>query len=125
MSNSPVLVWCEIPVTDMTRACAFYSTVFGYRMEITTEGPNPMAILNGETEQTAGNLYPGTPSGDGRGPTVHLALPGGLTVEEASDRVKAQGGTVGGPLVEMPFGRWTYATDPDGNSIGLFQGVAS
>ena len=24
-------------------------------------------------------------------------------------------------LVEMPFGRWTYATDPDGNSIGLFE----
>ena len=30
-------------------------------------------------------------------------------------------GKVIGPLVEMPFGRWTYATDPDGNSIGLFE----
>lgn len=120
MSNQPVLVWCEIPVSDMKKSCEFYTLVYGYKMEVDTSGPNPMAILNGETDLPAGNLYPGKPPADG-GITVHLALASGDTVEAASERVTAAGGTVTGPLVEMPFGRWTYATDLDGNSIGLFQ----
>ena len=117
----PVLVWSEIPVTDMQKACAFYAEVFGYKMEIDTSGPNPMAVLNAEMSGPAGNLYPGKPAVAGTGPTVHLALAPGDTVEAAGDRAEAAGGTVSGPLVEMPFGRWTYATDPDGNSIGLFE----
>ena len=122
--TQPVLVWCEIPVTDMEKACKFYADVFGYKMEIDTSGPNPMAILNGEMQSAAGNLYPGKPAVAGTGPTVHLALASGDTVEAAAKRVEAGGGGVPGPLVEMPFGRWSYATDPDGNSIGLFQAAS-
>ncbi len=121
MTRQPVLVWSEIPVTDMEKACAFYADIYGYKMEIDTSGPNPMAVLNGEMQGPAGNLYPGRPALEGNGPTVHLALAAGDTVEAASERVAAKGGKVVGPLVEMPFGRWTYATDPDGNSIGLFE----
>ena len=119
--TQPVNVWCEIPVTDMQKAAAFYAKVFGYKMEIDTTGPNPMAIFNGETEQTSGHLYPGKPALTGTGATVHLALAPGDTVEKASERVIENGGAMPGPLVEMPFGRFSYATDPDGNSIGLFQ----
>ena len=121
MSQRPILVWSEIPVSDLAQACDFYSEIFGYKMEIDNSGPNPMAVLNGEMNGPAGNLYPGQPASAGSGPTVHLALAPGDTVEAASERVRARGGTVPGPLVEMPFGRWSYATDPDGNSIGLFQ----
>lgn len=120
-AGAPVLVWCEIPVSDMEKACAFYADVFGYKMKIDSSGPNPMAILNGETGAPAGHLYPGKPPVAGTGATVHLALAPGDTVEAAAERAKAGGGAVSGPLVEMPFGRWSYATDPDGNSIGLFQ----
>lgn len=121
MSQRPVLVWSEIAVSDLEKSCSFYADVYGYKMEINTSGPNPMAVLNGEANSPAGNLYQGTPAGDGRGNTVHLALAPGDTVEAASDRVTKGGGNVTGPLVEMPFGRWTYATDPDGNPIGLFE----
>lgn len=121
MTQQPVLVWSEIPVSDIEKACAFYASVYGYKIEIDTSGPNPMAVLNGEMSGPAGNLYPGKPPVAGAGPTVHLALAPGDTVEAASARVEAGGGGVAGPLVEMPFGRWTYATDPDGNSIGLFE----
>jgi hypothetical protein len=121
MTQKPVLVWSEIPVTDLPRSCAFYASVFGYKMEIDESGPNPMAVLNGEMDAPAGNLYPGNPAAAGSGPTLHLALAPGDTVEAACERVEAGGGSVPGPLVEMPFGRWSYATDPDGNSIGLFQ----
>jgi predicted enzyme related to lactoylglutathione lyase len=121
MSQRPVLVWSEIAVSDLQKACEFYAEIYGYEMKIDTSGPRPMAVLNGESEVPAGNLYPGKPAGDGRGNTVHLALAPGDTVEAASARVEARGGGVTGPLVEMPFGRWSYATDPDGNPIGLFE----
>lgn len=121
MTQRPVLVWSEIPVTNLEKACDFYAKIYGYKMEIDDTGPNPMAVLNGEAQGAAGNLYPGKPAVAGAGPTVHLALAPGDTVEAASARVEAEGGAVTGPLVEMPFGRWSYATDPDGNSIGLFE----
>ncbi len=123
MSNPPVLVWCEIPVTDMEKACDFYAKVFGYKMEIDTNGPNPMAVLNGMSEATAGHLYPGSPSEVGSGNTVHLAILNGDSVENAAKRAEENGGTVGGPIIEIEFGRWQYGTDPDGNSIGLFEPV--
>lgn len=120
MSAQPVLVWCEIPVSNLEKACEFYAKTYGYKMTIDESGPNPQAVLNSETEVPAGNLYVGKPA-NGTGPTAHLALAAGDTVEAASERASAAGATITGPLVEMPFGRWTYATDPDGNSIGLFQ----
>ncbi|UYV37602.1 VOC family protein [Rhodobacteraceae bacterium D3-12] len=120
MSTQPVLVWCEIPVRNLKKACEFYSKTYGYEVKITEDGPNPTAVLNNETDVPAGNLYVGEP-GAGGGVTVHLALAHGDTVEAASARATEAGATITGPLVEMPFGRWTYATDPDGNSIGLFQ----
>lgn len=115
------LVWCEIPVTDLEKAIAFYSEVFGYEMSIDESGPNPMAFLPSESFESAvaGHLYPGKPAAAGTGPTMHLVVKD--TVEEARARCVAAGGASAGPIVEMPFGRWCYATDPDGNSIGLFQ----
>jgi hypothetical protein len=35
-------------------------------------------------------------------------------------RVKASGGEVLSPTIDIPAGSFFYATDPDGNSIGLF-----
>lgn len=117
MTQTQTLVaWTEIPVTDMDRACAFYASVFGWKMEIDTSGPNPMAVFDGRDEAAGGHIYPGTP---GQGPTVHFALTG--TVEAAADRVTAAGGKVMGPIVDIPSGRFQYATDLDGNSIGLYQ----
>ena len=118
-------VWIEIPVTDMDRAVAFYSKVFGYAFEIDNSGPNPMAQFTPEdiSSGTAGHLYPGKPAAKGTGITAHMVLPEGLDIDTAKTRVAEAGGTVelDGYVVEMPFGAFFYATDPDGNSIGLFK----
>lgn len=115
------LVWCEIPVSDMDKAMSFYSAVFGYDLKIDDSGPNPMAFLPAEDFESgiAGHIYPGKPAAKGTGNTVHLAVPD--TVESAQDRVRKAGGEAGGPVIDIPAGRFGYATDPDGNSIGLFQ----
>jgi len=117
---NPIVVWTEIPVTDLRASADFYAEVFGWNMEITQMGPNEVANFNALTDAdpntVAGHLYPGTP---GAGPTIHIALPD--TVEEGAARCTAAGGTVLGPVIDIPQGRFQYATDLDGNSLSLFQ----
>ncbi|MEM0947601.1 MAG: VOC family protein [Pseudomonadota bacterium] len=118
---SPVVVWTEIPVTDMERAVAFYDAVFGWQMKIDETGPNPMATFANSTAGVGGHLYPGVPA-SAAGPTVHIAVPDRL--EAAMDRCRNSGGILHGSIIPIPFGRFVYATDPDGNSIGLFEPAA-
>ena len=121
MSDRTIMAWGEIPVTDMDKAVAFYNTVFGYSMEIDNSGPNPMAVLGG-LENTAGaHLYPGKPAADG-GNTIHLAITD--TLEEGIDRCWKAGGQVISPAISIPAGRFAYAKDLDGNSIGLFEAAS-
>lgn len=118
MSSRPVLVWCEIPVSDLDESAKFYEAVFGYKTALDETGPNPMVNLTDDMQSIAGHLYPGTPAPDG-GNTVHLALSDNL--EDGMQRCKDAGGTVVSPIIQIPPGRFAYAKDLDGNSIGLFE----
>lgn len=122
-TSTHAVVWAEIPVTDMTRARVFYEDVSQCKLRLEESGPNPILMFPTEDEigGVAGHLYPGKPS-PGAGPTVHLAIPD--TVEQAAARVTAAGGKALPGIVDIPAGRFGYATDPDGNSIGLFQQTA-
>ena len=121
-ANRPVntVVWSEIPVRDLDRGMAFYSSVFGFEMKKDENGPNPMAMMTSINDDgCSGHLYPGEPAAAGNGPTIHLVVPD--TLEAAADRCWKAGGTVKGDPVTIPFGRFQYAVDPDGNSIGMFE----
>lgn len=111
-------VWFEIPVTDMERAKAFYRTVLDVELIDENMGPNPTAVFPTAKSGVAGHLYPGKPAASGEGNTIHLASPDPL--EEALERVTANGGKVISDIVTIPAGRFAYCRDPDGNSIGLF-----
>ncbi len=123
MTTQPTVVWTEIPVTDIDAAMAFYTEVFGWQMQRDDSGPNPMANFNADMSGIAGHLYPGTPAKDGNGPTIHLAVPDKL--EDCAARAEKAGATILGPVIEIPPGRFQYAMDPDGNSIGLFEAKAA
>lgn len=117
------LVWCEIPVTDLKKAMDFYDAVFEFETKLDETGSNAVAFIpTKDTTGVAGHLYEGTPASKGAGPTVHMAVPG--TVEEAADRCWTAGGSVIGPVIDIPPGRFQYAQDPDGNSVGLFEVAA-
>lgn len=120
MSN-PIVVWSEIPVTDLDASIKFYNAVYGWDMKINTEGPNPMAEFGGTMDAAGGHLYPGKPAKDS-GSTVHIAVPDSL--ESASARCREAGGTILGDPIPLPSGRFVYALDLDGNSIGLFEAAA-
>lgn len=119
MSNHSLVCWTEIPVTDMNKGIEFYKAVFGYSFGLDETGPNPMAMFGDDNDGVRGHLYPGKPAIDGSGPTIHLTVAD--TVEAASKRCTDAGGTVLSPAIDIPPGRFAYATDPDGNSLGLFQ----
>ena len=121
MSN-PILVWSEVPVTDLDRSIAYYNAVFGWEMKIDTSGPNPIAFFGNDMETIGGHLYPGTPATDNV-PTIHIAVPDKL--EAAVERAWKAGGEVLGEAIEIPFGRFIYTKDPDGNSVGLFEAKAA
>jgi len=115
------VVWAEIPVSDLQRGITFYRTLTGHELVLDETGPNPIAVFGVADLKTgvSGHLYPGKPARPGEGPTVHLVMPD--KVEAAMARCTAAGGTVVSPIVEIPPGRFAYAQDPDGNSIGLFE----
>jgi predicted enzyme related to lactoylglutathione lyase len=114
--------WAEIPVTDMEKGMAFYSAVTGAELELDTSGPNPMANLRPRDMMAGvgGHLYPGKPAANGEGPTIHLVAEGRL--EDTMERVTTAGGRVVSPPITIPPGRFFYAVDPFGNSVGFFEG---
>lgn len=114
------LAWAEIPVSDMAKAQAFYEAVLHLKMAPYEGGANAMASF-GAMDQAgvSAHIYPGKPAGDGSGPSVHLTVSDRL--EDAMERVKQAGGTVLSEPIPIPYGRFVYILDLDGNSIGLFE----
>jgi predicted enzyme related to lactoylglutathione lyase len=122
MSFTPAnsVVWMEIPVRDIDRGMAFYNSVFGYDLKRSEDFPNPMAIFPTATPNSvSGHIYEGEPARPGEGPTIHLAVSD--TLEATAERCEKAGGTIKSDPIPLPVGRFQYALDPDGNSIGLFE----
>ena len=114
------MAWSEIPVTDMDRAKAFYADVLQAELVIEDGGPNPMAMLPyAGGAGVSGHLYPGKPAPPGCGNTVHLAAP--EVLERTMERVRSAGGQIVSEVITIPAGRFFYALDLDGNSIGFFE----
>ena len=115
-----IVVWFEIPVTDLAKSKAFYETVLADKMTDQDMGPN-MTVVFPKAKETsiAGHLYVGKPSAMGAGNTIHLASPSPL--EASLERVKTAGGQVVSDIIAIPDGRFAYCADLDGNSFGLFE----
>jgi len=121
MSFTPdsAVAWTEIPVRDIDRGMEFYGKVFDYPLTKDESGPNPMAMLPFKDDGISGHIYPGEPAAPGTGPTVHLYVSD--TLEATAERFAKAGGTITSDPIAIPPGRFQYGTDPDGNSIGLFE----
>jgi predicted enzyme related to lactoylglutathione lyase len=87
-------------------------------LSIDTSGPNPMVVFPtaDATQGVSGHLYPGTPSENG--PTIHLMVPDTLDAARAFDGGRWHGDE---PRYRDSGGKFFYAKDLDGNSIGLFE----
>ena len=112
-----MLVWFEIPASDLQRATAFYEAVF--EMKTTPEDigdGEPKSLLPGGIGSLACG-HDWTPSADG----IVAYFDGGDDLQAVLDRVVVHGGSVVEPKqpVEATQGFWGRFRDTEGNIIGV------
>jgi predicted enzyme related to lactoylglutathione lyase len=120
------IVHFEIPADDVERAKRFYSTTFGWQLQ-DMEGMDYTIVQTTDVdEQTHAPRTPGAINGGMMRRTSETPSPV-LTidvdsVEDALKQVQAAGGTVVRPRTEIPgMGAFAYFTDPEGNTLGLWE----
>ena len=120
--------WVTIPVSDMDRAVAFYSAVFGLELEAQDMGGELLAMLPGDpgAPGAPGALWKGespsgfTPGDAGPEPVFGCADDLEMTLE----RVESAGGRVlAGKTSIGPNGFIAHLLDTEGNRIGLHSDV--
>lgn len=123
MSNTlqHAIHWFEIPVSDMDRSVAFYERILGVTLRREVISGMSLAVFpaseNGGVKGCLMEVEKVSPHTDG----VLLYLNAGPSVNAVLDRVRAQGGSVLTPRVQLPDGMGCFAhfTDPDGQRIGV------
>jgi uncharacterized protein len=113
--------WFDIPVHDIARARAFYSTVLGNELTLDESQPGfPMAMfpVADATELSVGGAL--VPARDGQTPgpgtTVYLDV---ADLDASLSRVEAAGGQIAAPAFDTPWGRMAFIVDTEGNRVGL------
>jgi len=105
--------WNELATRDLDRAAAFYSGLFGWEI-VAMEGPAPtkMAIVRNAGRDNGDMLQMTEEWGDLPSHwMVYLAVE---DCDAAAKRVSELGGKVGVPPTDIPPGRFSVCTDPQG-----------
>jgi predicted enzyme related to lactoylglutathione lyase len=112
------VTWFEIPVSDLTRATAFYEEVLGVRLRPLEEGGFKMAWFpqHEGAPGSSGGLVEGRTPGRA-GTLVYLTVP---DIDAALARVEAYGGSVVLPRASGDFGSIAHFEDSEGNLVALF-----
>lgn len=107
----------DIPVADTDRATSFYRELFGWQIA-EVPGFEGYPMWQGPNGVSGGGLAPRDESFTQ--PRSYVEVD---SIDETLERVRANGGTVVAermPIDETSW--WAIFTDPDGNTIGLFEG---
>jgi predicted enzyme related to lactoylglutathione lyase len=116
-----VAVWFELPATDFDRACAFWQAVMGTTLKGETMGPMRMAVFPYEKPNISGAVIAGPGYRPGaEGPVVYVNVDA-IGLDVAVERVKAAGGRIATPRVDLPggMGAFVHVIDTEGNRVGL------
>lgn len=119
-SMNPV-VYFEIPVSDMQRACAFYQRVFKVSLEVREVDGNEMALFPFDDGQpgASGALARGSSYVPGKaGARVYFGVD---DIVETLRLAVAAGAEVNYPVTEVPEYGWVAEfIDVEGNCIALY-----
>lgn len=111
-ANAPV--WFEEHTRDFAAASAFYTTVFGWDLQVMGDSDEfRMSTINGETDPVAG-LYDATSTMKPVDRSAWVVYFGVADADAAAARIIELGGTVLEAPVDTPFGRQGSAADPTG-----------
>lgn len=117
-----ILTWCEIPVTDMVRAKAFYTETFGFDFVDHMMDGLQMAMFTDDAELISGALV----VGEGYEPALTgtiAYLNAGDDLSVALGKAKALGVEVICPKTAIGDGGQGYfaqISDSEGNRVGLY-----
>jgi len=110
----------EIPVTNLERAIAFYTAVFGYPLEQIEIDGNEMALFTSsdETSGITGALAKGESYIPGKqGSRIYFSVP---SIEDTLHKVESVGGRVLYPKTSIgELGSVAEFEDSEGNCIAL------
>ncbi len=113
------IVWCDIPVSDLERAIAFYGAVLGVKLEQQSPSGMSFGLLPGAKESVSGCLCKmddARPSADG--PLIYLNCDGRLDLALAT--VELNGGKILKAKHQIgPYGFRAVILDSEGNRIAL------
>lgn len=115
-----VLVWADVPVTDLERAKKFYAHVLQLPVE-STPGMDGVALVMGDPPSVDLALNSSIKSTTTGGTTIYFGANG--DIDGMLARAEAAGGRILGPKQfygEM-IGWLAYIEDTEGNRIGIQQ----
>lgn len=114
----PKIVHFEIPADDPDRASDFYREVLGWDIMRFGEEPYWMIAAGATTE-------PGANGALVMRDELHacpVVIAGVADIDDILARAESHGGKVAQGRLRVPGIGWSaYVTDPEGNTIGLFQ----
>ncbi|AXE38848.1 VOC family protein [Acidipropionibacterium virtanenii] len=108
----------DIPVSDMDRAKSFYSQLFGWQIAA-PPGFEEYPMWQAPNKISGGGLAPRDETFTQ--PRSYVEVD---SIDAVLEQVAAAGGAVAVPKQPITDTSWWAAvTDPDGNNIGLYEGV--
>lgn len=108
----------EIPADDLARAAAFYNDLFGWGVQ-EYPGFEGYPMWRGPNRMNGGGLVQRSEQLDA--PRAYVEVD---SIDDVLRRVTEHGGQVRVPKTEISATSWSAVIlDPDGNEIGLYEGV--
>ena len=127
---APLVVWADLPVTDLARARAFYSKLLGYEIKPFPGMEDRMALLMrpDDTESQVGvdlAANPVTQPSSTHGAVIYLSANG--DIDGMLERAVEAGGSIHAPKQNFgELGGWlAWIIDSEGNIVGLQQPAES
>jgi predicted enzyme related to lactoylglutathione lyase len=126
MQNEPAsaastVVWFEIPSVDFDRATRFYETIFDAKLGRETVDTMKLGVFPYDRAKGVSGAVVHSPNAKpaAGGTLVYLNCNGKL--DAVAGRVKAAGGTLVSPRVDLPnnLGSFYLVRDTEGNVVGL------
>jgi hypothetical protein len=118
----------EIPARDLERAARFYRDVFGWSIEPLAWEGHPYYKVRGSAvsneagrEGIDGGL---TAAGQGIEQPLLMIHISGISLDDCLRKIEEAGGRIELPATAVgDMGAWARFRDPEGNLLGLWQGV--
>ncbi len=120
------VVHFEIPADDVSRAKEFYGSVFGWELQDVPGMDYTMvrtvAVDDQQMPTEAGAINGGMMTRSAESPSGPVLVLDVSSIDDSLKQVEAAGGSVVRPKTPIPgMGAFAYFTDPEGNTLGLFE----